>query len=132
MGIAGRAAATPPADLDVYRWKKRVVLVFAPTSVDPRLAAQRQAVKAIAGPADDRDLALVEVVGARATPEGLGGRTPRRRFHVAPGAFRVLLIGKDGGVKLDDSAVLSAARLAATIDAMPMRREEMARRPPKP
>jgi hypothetical protein len=37
-------------------------------------------------------------------------------------------IGKDGGDKLTSASPLDAARLFATIDAMPMRREEMRRR----
>ena len=41
-------------------------------------------------------------------------------------AFRVRLIGKDGGEKLDSAAPVSAAALFALIDAMPMRRAEMA------
>jgi hypothetical protein len=40
----------------------------------------------------------------------------------------VLLVGKDGGVKLSSSSPLSASTLFGTIDAMPMRIDEMRRR----
>jgi hypothetical protein len=37
-------------------------------------------------------------------------------------------VGKDGGEKLSSSKPLAAEKLFATIDAMPMRRDEMQRR----
>ncbi|NNG11438.1 MAG: DUF4174 domain-containing protein, partial [Arenibacter sp.] len=39
--------------------------------------------------------------------------------------FKVILIGLDGGVKLNSSNVLIPSELFATIDSMPMRRAEM-------
>ena len=43
-------------------------------------------------------------------------------------AFRVRLVGKDGGVKLDQATPIEVTTLFALIDAMPMRRAEMASR----
>lgn len=37
----------------------------------------------------------------------------------------VILIGKDGGAKLRSEKPLSMAKLQETIDAMPMRQDEM-------
>jgi hypothetical protein len=54
----------------------------------------------------------------------------RERFGVARSDFTVILVGKDGGEKLRDSKPLTYARLQATIDAMPMRRQEMKERAP--
>jgi hypothetical protein len=51
----------------------------------------------------------------------------RRRFGVAAGSFRVVLLGKDGGVKLRSSEPLAVDRLDSLIDGMPMRRLEMQR-----
>lgn len=128
LWMAASAGAAAPNDLKTYRWLERVVLVFAGNAADPRLLAQRLAVQTLTHAADDRDLVLVEVVGARAAPAPFDAAALRRRFHVSPAAFRVLLIGKDGVVMLDQTSVLSAARLAKTIDAMPMRQEELKRR----
>ncbi len=49
----------------------------------------------------------------------------RRRFHIAPDDFTVILIGKDGGEKLRSSTPIPWNKLAVTIDAMPMRQAEM-------
>jgi hypothetical protein len=40
----------------------------------------------------------------------------------------VRLVGKDGGVKLDQSGPISAQALFALIDAMPMRKAEISGR----
>lgn len=39
--------------------------------------------------------------------------------------FTVILIGKDGGEKLRSDSVLPATKFFTTIDAMPMRKDEM-------
>jgi hypothetical protein len=43
-------------------------------------------------------------------------------------AFRVRLVGKDGGVKLDRGEPVDVPTLFALIDAMPMRRSEISGR----
>ena len=43
-------------------------------------------------------------------------------------AFEVLLIGKDGGVKLRRDKPVAAFEITALIDTMPMRQDEMRRR----
>jgi len=47
---------------------------------------------------------------------------------VAAPAFRIRLIGKDGGVKMDRSSPVDTLTLFSLIDAMPMRQAEMSRR----
>ncbi|MEO1710911.1 MAG: DUF4174 domain-containing protein, partial [Pseudomonadota bacterium] len=81
----------------------------------------------------ERDMVVIAVVGNRV--QALIGRGPgmsavalRRRYGVAAGSFRAILVGKDGGVKLSTGSPLSTGRLFGTIDAMPMRRQEMRRR----
>ena len=47
-------------------------------------------------------------------------------MHVQPGGFKLVLVGKDGGVKLEQDSVLSPDELFAVIDRMPMRMREAA------
>jgi hypothetical protein len=49
----------------------------------------------------------------------------REKFNVDKKDFQYLLIGKDGGVKIRQNRFLPNEQLFATIDAMPMRRQEM-------
>jgi hypothetical protein len=49
----------------------------------------------------------------------------RHRFRIAPNSFTVILIGKDGEEKLRSTKPIALEKLRSTIDAMPMRQEEM-------
>ena len=51
----------------------------------------------------------------------------RGRLGIGPTDFRILLIGKDGGVKASYSEVPELSEVFGLIDAMPMRRDEMRR-----
>ena len=72
----------------------------------------------------DRDLVRLDVFasGPKVDP------SLRAHYHVRPGAFRVLLIGKDGHVAYGGPTPVSLRTLMATIDRMPMRRDEMRRK----
>ncbi|GJD51453.1 hypothetical protein OPKNFCMD_4207 [Methylobacterium crusticola] len=130
MAAALLAAAGPalPAGaesrLDRYRWSARVLVVAAAPD-DPHLAAQRRILAAARAEARERDLVVLEAVGAGAEAAAL-----RRRLGLPPAGFRAVLVGKDGGAKLVSAEPLTAGRLLSTIDAMPMRREEAGRRRP--
>jgi hypothetical protein len=123
------AGAASPGGLQAFVWRKRVVLVFGPHVDDPRVQRQRRALHALTRRNDDRDLQLVTVLGEAVAPPVASADALRREFKVEPGVFTALLLGKDGGVKLRSRDAISADRLVSTIDAMPMRRDEMARRP---
>lgn len=111
-----------PIDLDAYRWKNRLLVVFAPNSDDLRLARQ-DALLRREGPAmRERDLLKIVVL----TDDAL----LRRRYRVAPRAFTALLIGKDGTLKERWNAPVTPRQVYALIDAMPMRRDEMRRGKP--
>ena len=47
------------------------------------------------------------------------------KYKVKNSDFRVILIGLDGGEKLEQTEVLSIEKLFNTIDSMPMRQAEM-------
>ena len=123
LGGAGPvAAASDP--LAPFAWQQRVLLVAAGSTGDPRFIAQKTIFVGMGAEARARDLVLVEAVGEMADAQAL-----RRRFDLAPGVFQVLLIGKDGGEKLRSATPVDAGTLFPLIDAMPMRRSEMQRRP---
>ncbi len=127
MPLAAAPAIAPVLSpkLEALRWRKRVMVVFAPSPDDPRLREQRREATVLAAGPDDRDLHLVVVAGDRVEGATDAAAELRRRFHMEPAAFRVLLVGKDGGVKLSEAQVVPAPRFAELIDAMPMRRDEM-------
>lgn len=122
----------------------RPLLVFAP-SATPLVIEQLQALTHSIPDLRDRDVLIVPLllnedhkpIGAVLTPAIIGSMSAaeqaaaRRRFHIQPNKFTVILIGKDGGEKLRSHTPISLDTLRSTIDAMPMRQEEM-RSKPKP
>jgi hypothetical protein len=128
-----------PVTLDILRDRYRPVLVFAPSTTHKFI--QQMRILAQGGvPMYDRNVITVPLpLHEDNKPWGVVfngnydiGRMPlteqtaaRRRFHVRPNDFTVILIGKDGGEKLRAHQPISLDTLRSTIDAMPMRQEEM-------
>ncbi|MHC5939509.1 DUF4174 domain-containing protein [Nostoc sp.] len=86
----------------------------------------------------DRDLVLVQVLATNesyangqlideSSPAKLrvGKAHHRHRFGVDKESFRVILVGKDGGVKRQDTIPVRVTAIFEQIDAMPMRQQEM-------
>jgi hypothetical protein len=129
MGVGG----SPASAMETYRWKKRPLVVFSPTDQHPGLTRQRNIINGNRSQFTERDVVVVYVTGNSVShelgaPQTLNASALRQRFKVSEGQFRVLLIGKDGGIKLDQSTPLASADLLAEIDRMPMRRDEVRRR----
>ena len=118
---AGAVAAGVPATIAQMRWQRRVLLVTAPNGTDPQLLLQRRVLREWPG-RDDRDLTLVQVIGGAVEGSADTAAALHRRFALPSNRFAVLLIGKDGGVKLRSAQALSPDTLQGVIDAMPMRR----------
>jgi hypothetical protein len=125
--------ATAVQSMSNYKWKKRPLVVFAESDGSPLLAEQRQIVSRYRSDLNKRDVVVVWVVGRTLStelgpPPSSNATSLRARYNVADVEFRAVLVGKDGGEKLSSAKPLTAEKLFATIDAMPMRRDEMRRR----
>ena len=120
------------------RDRARVLLFFAASSADTSLAAQLRILNAHTAELRDRDLVPLALpyrvaAGPASTAAQLShaeAEVVRRRFHVAPGDFLVVLLGKDGNAKLRSRTPVPIAQLNQTIDSMPMRQGEMRERKP--
>jgi hypothetical protein len=112
--------------LDSLRDHARPLLVFSPSANDPRAEKQLQIISPHAAEANDRAMPVITL--AHDAPVTVFSLTEqknlRSRFHIAPNQFVVILIGKDGGEKLRSAQPIAYEKLAATIDAMPMRQSE--------
>ena len=117
-------------DLATHRWRHRLVLIFAPTTTDPAYAEQVAALADHESDNADRDL-LIGQFPAHG-PSQFNGQeitsgtmaTLRQQLAVEQDSFAVLLVGKDGGVKLRSDRPLATERIFTTIDQMPMRQQE--------
>ncbi len=126
LAVATPVGAAAPS-IDDMAWHNRVLLMSAGSDADAQLLAQRRLTAAWPGAAE-RDIAVVQIVGDRVHGAADEAARLRSRFELPAAAFMVVLIGKDGHVALRSSQPLSAAVLAKTIDAMPMRKAETASR----
>ena len=136
------ACPAQPSTLRAMRNCYRPLLVFAPAMDDPQLVAQFNQLKAHAPDLKSRDLLYVPIV-----PEGHNQPIPGSRIHTASlsedelaamrhhfkveqNDFLVILIGKDGGEKLNSRTPVAIEQLKQLIDSMPMRKSEMKRAQP--
>jgi hypothetical protein len=113
-----------------YLWKQRPLLIFAPGDTAELRRQRADIEKAIAG-MEERDMAVVEIVGDRVTmitgPDCDDDAEGLRRFaDFGRSDFGVVLVGKDGGIKLVAAEPVTMDRIFRLIDSMPMRRQEMA------
>lgn len=135
--VASVAAASPDRSqgiefkLSDYQWQHRILLVFASSTDSSQYRQQMQIWQADVAGADDRDLKLVQILGTgesqvdgRSLSSASADRL-RQQFGIPPEEFAVILVGKDGTEKQRSQTPIDLAMLFRTIDAMPMRQQEM-------
>lgn len=117
-------------DLSSYRWRHRLLLIFSPSAQTPDFQQLANQLKQQREGVADRDLLVFSIMsdGQSRVGENVLSKQEaenlRRRFQVTNEEFRVVLIGKDGTVKLSEPAV-KLSEVFALIDSMPMRQREM-------
>jgi hypothetical protein len=131
MGILLPILPAWGTDLTVYRWKNRLLLVFSPSASNPGFAGLDRNLAKRPLDIKDRDLVVFRIFekgASRLDDQPLSTEDAlklRNRFKVKPGQFTVLLIGKDGGVKLTRKNRADLQEVFDLIDSMPMRQQEM-------
>jgi hypothetical protein len=120
-------------DLDDFRWKNRIVLLFGSPEGKSLFTRQIEELKLDPEGLVERDLIIFLVAREQVTnllsdeSTSLSAERLRKKYSQADKKFQFILIGKDGGKKLDRSEFVPSDYLYAVIDAMPMRRQEMRR-----
>jgi hypothetical protein len=127
-------APTGIVSLTTLRDSSRPLLIFAPKPDDPQLQIQLRRLRDNAAAVSERDIVVIAIPYESPAPTPAtftveGAQSARLRFNVAPADFTVILIGKDGGEKLRSHKPLTIDQLNNTIDAMPMRQQEMRTHP---
>ena len=116
-----------------YMWEYRPLVIFAPTSNNEELIRQRSIVSRDLAGFRERNIVVIEViassVSSRMGPPPIVTANALRNYHGVTGRrFRAVLVGKDGGSKLESGRSIGTHRLLGIIDSMPMRQMEMRRR----
>jgi hypothetical protein len=131
---AGALGAEKPggvAGLGQYRWKNRLLFLFSPSPETASYQTLSRELEQDSGGVRERDLLVFHVL--ERGPSFLGSReiSPAearalgQRFSIPQGAFAVVLVGKDGTVKLKRQGPTALADIFGLIDSMPMRQREM-------
>ena len=117
--------------LSSYQWQNRLLLIFSPEGEDEAYTLQLKELMAKERGLQERDLLLFHVFNDRVLMPNeayLGkaeAQSLRKHFIIPDKETVTLLLGKDGTEKLRSRELLTTQRLFMTIDAMPMRQEEL-------
>jgi hypothetical protein len=103
--------------LEDFKWIARPIVVFADTPADPRFREQIQLL-------DDRPDALSERDVVVITDTAPAAKSDLRQ-KLRPRGFMIVLIGKDGGVKLRKPFPWDVRELSRQIDKIPLRQQEI-------
>lgn len=108
---------TKDIDLSSYRWTHRPIVVFANSPEDVNYTRQIKMLESGLNQLLVRDVVVL-------TDTNPSEVSPLREL-LRPRGFALLLIGKDGQVKLRKPFPWSVRELSRAIDKMPMRRQEL-------
>ncbi|MEP0155924.1 DUF4174 domain-containing protein [Pseudophaeobacter sp.] len=117
LAVAAQASEPEPpslvqpgeeVDLSSFLWHKRPIVVFADSPEDPRFKEQMILLTSEAEALLERDV----VVLTDTTPKP----TSALRKQLRPRGFMLVLVGKDGGVKLRKPHPWTVRELSRTID----------------
>ena len=103
-------------ELNQYLWKNRIILTFADDEDHPGLIKLKAEMNENECEILNRDLLHFHF-----SNDHYFGKLTTTNDQ----SFRILLIGKDGGIKHESSRSVSILRLFELIDSMPMRQDEM-------
>ncbi len=106
--------------LSQFKWKKRPVVVFADSELDPAFEEQMSLLRAREDELRARDVVVI----ADTDPEKMS----QLRRKLRPRGFMLVLIGKDGAVKIRKPFPWDVREISRSIDKMPMRKREIRER----
>ena len=102
-----------------YLWKRRVVLSFSAAESTPERISLLKQIEQYQCEFDDRQMVHIDLIAGSSDHLLLS-----RQFSIPDMDFNLVLLGKDGDVKLLTSQP-SLEKLLTLIDTMPMRQREL-------
>ncbi len=118
-------------DLTTHQWENRVLLVISDNknteAYQTQISIFKDKTKALA----DRKLVVYSVLPTKYKLNNdpwLASSSLFKKYRSKNKTFKVVLIGLDGLIKLNENAVILAEKLFSIIDVMPMRQSEIKRK----
>ena len=103
-------------ELNQYLWKNRIILTFADDEDHPDLIKLKVEINE-----KNCEILKRDILNFHFRNEVKTGNHTTTNDQ----SFRILLIGKDGGIKYESNRFVSLNQFFELIDSMPMRQEEM-------
>lgn len=122
---------TIPMDFEQFQWKNRLLFLFSPDDSHPIFRNLQSEINTQKAEVEDRDLLVFEVLtkgSSRMNTVQLDRQVAdsiRNRFSAPRHTFTLVLVGKDGDVKMRRHDQVKLKEVFALIDSMPMRQNEM-------
>ena len=104
-------------DINALRWVARPLIVFGESAFDPQYLQQLELLTSEIEEMSERDVIII----TDTDPEGRSDLRQRYR----PRSFMLVLIGKDGQIKLRKPAPWDVRELSRSIDKTPLRQQEI-------
>lgn len=105
------------SDLNEFLWINRLIIVFADNAADPRFTQQMDLLAEGLDVLGDRDVVILTDTEPKAMSP--------IRTKLRPRGFSMVLVGKDGGVKLRKPRPWTVREISASIDKYPDRLREV-------
>ncbi|TMV07867.1 DUF4174 domain-containing protein [Ruegeria sediminis] len=112
--------AAGDTDLSEFLWVNRPIVVFADSPADPRFQQQIEMLREGEAMLRDRDVVVLTDTDPKARSAV--------RSKLRPRGFQLVLVDKDGVVKLRKPAPWSVREITRSIDKTPMREREIRER----
>ncbi|MFO8148422.1 MAG: DUF4174 domain-containing protein [Gillisia sp.] len=118
-------------DLSVHKWENRLLILLSEDTEDMVYKKQLEELSNCLKGIEDRKLIVYQSTkdkfrkGLETAGEWKNSPDIYKKYNGNKPGFQVLLIGLDGGIKIDQSELISCEKLFGTIDSMPMRKAEM-------
>ena len=111
--------------LEEYLWKNRVIVTFSPSKNNIERSHFLNSIKNNLCEFNMRNIIHIDLLFNEKSQEIERFKSFfEKNLSLTPSEFRLILIGKDGGIKFN-SRKTSLEEIFSLIDAMPMRQEEM-------
>ncbi len=120
-------------DLSKHKWENRLILILTDDENNSTFQSQLEEFSKDLNGLKERKLIIYQIFPGE-YKTGLNGDNKKKssrlynEYKKTNAGFEVVLLGLDGGVKLRQNELLPLEKLYATIDVMPMRRNEIERK----
>ncbi|KOY51103.1 DUF4174 domain-containing protein [Polaribacter dokdonensis] len=116
-------------DFKDYQWKNRVLIVSTNNEKGIEFQKQINLLENLDQELKERKLIVYQIIDNKYklnfTESYKLLNSSSKKYVSTKDGLQVLLIGLDGGIKLKQNSILTAEKLFAIIDGMPMRKREL-------